>query len=74
MSAPLFVSQRTKPKITTQPLSVDSLIFDRESSRGRELHACGGPGALIRERSSESCRHATQISQVAFCGAYRIGR
>lgn len=27
MSAPLFVSQRTKPKIRTQPLSVGSLIF-----------------------------------------------
>ena len=28
MSVPLFVSQRTKPKITTQPLSVGSLIFE----------------------------------------------
>ena len=29
MSAPLFVSQRTKPKIATQPLSVGCLIFER---------------------------------------------
>ena len=29
MSAPLFVSERMKPKITTQPLSVGSLIFER---------------------------------------------
>lgn len=29
MSVPLFVSQRTKPKITTQQLSVGSLIFER---------------------------------------------
>src|SRR5579863_638848 len=29
MSVPLFVSQRTKPKITTRPLSVGSLIFER---------------------------------------------
>jgi len=29
MNVPLFVSERSKPKITTQPLSVGCLIFDR---------------------------------------------
>lgn len=29
MSTPLFVSERTKPKIATQPLSVGCLIFER---------------------------------------------
>jgi len=29
MSVPLFVSERSKPKITTQPLSVGCLIFER---------------------------------------------
>ena len=29
MSVPLFVSERSKPKITTQPLSVGCLIFAR---------------------------------------------
>jgi hypothetical protein len=29
MSVPLFVSERSKPKITTQPLSVGCLIFVR---------------------------------------------
>ena len=29
MSIPLFVSERSKPEITTQPLSVGCLIFER---------------------------------------------
>src|SRR5580704_4402995 len=29
MSVPLFMSERSKPKITTQPLSVGCLIFER---------------------------------------------
>src|SRR5215469_11813560 len=29
MSAPLFVSERTKPEMTTGPLSVGCLIFER---------------------------------------------
>jgi hypothetical protein len=29
MSVPLFVSERSKPKITTKPLSVGCLIFER---------------------------------------------
>ena len=29
MNVPLFVSERSKPEVTTQPLSVGCLIFDR---------------------------------------------
>jgi cyclohexyl-isocyanide hydratase len=29
MSVPLFVSERSKPQMTTQPLSVGCLIFER---------------------------------------------
>jgi cyclohexyl-isocyanide hydratase len=29
MSIPLFVSERSKPEITTQPLSLGCLIFER---------------------------------------------
>jgi hypothetical protein len=53
MSVPLFVSERSKPKITTQPLSVGCLIFERMDQIDftgplKFFHAC----QIHRSRSS----------------------
>jgi cyclohexyl-isocyanide hydratase len=76
MSVPLFVSERSNPKITTQPLCVGCLIFERMD----QLDFTGPfevlsrmPDTSIQIIGKESCAGARRAGASTFAGCEHSG-
>jgi hypothetical protein len=70
MSVPLFVSERSKPKITTQPLSVGCLIFERMD----QIDFTGPFEVLSRMRIQPFGSSAKSLRLFATCRAFGLFR